>query len=73
MQFVGYSTPTPTPTHTHTQHLASNSRQIIPNTTHNSGYSTTWHGEEAKSLCPSTRVVVLQNYEKYKESCTEDD
>jgi hypothetical protein len=42
-------------------------------TTHHSGYSTTGHDEEAKSLCPSTRVVVLQKYEKYKKSCTEDD
>jgi hypothetical protein len=42
-------------------------------TTHHSGYSTTGHGGEAKSLCPSSRVVVLQNYEKYKESYTEDD
>jgi hypothetical protein len=29
--------------------------------------------EKQSLLCPSTRVVVLQNYEKYKESCTEDD
>jgi SET domain-containing protein len=34
--------------------------------------ATALHDEEAKSLYPSTRVVVLQNYEKYKESCTED-
>jgi hypothetical protein len=42
-------------------------------TTHHSGYSTTGHGGEAKSVCPSTRVVVLKNYKKYKESCTEYD